>query len=283
MRLRKLLAITAATTALFSAAASASPLIDLNGFTGPVEIKFQNYESFSSTPVMPGDTNFGVVQVTSIVDPNTGNNLWVQGQGGQFLSGVFNGITVSSVTATTSGFDTTATGGVFEFWLTSHNFNPGQGTGGYTTGGCAVGGLCYNGITNTGGIDALNLELVPGTTSGSPVLDANTLSASTDSLTLPISGSAEGFADITGGADAGQFAHGGFTTLFAPADMDILDDFCSRGQSGCAGPNSSNWELFSHDPVDAIVMPEPASICLLAGGLGLLAPWVRRRRNADVG
>jgi len=139
-----------------------------------------------------------------------------------------------------------------------------------------VGGLCYNGITNTGGIDLVNFDLVPGTTSD----PTNTLNATVSSTTLPISGHAEGFADITGGADAAEFGRGGFPTLFAPADIHFLDNFCANGQSGCVGPTTSNWENFSHDPLDAmsVLIPEPASFSLLGSALLGFGAWARRSR-----
>jgi hypothetical protein len=263
--------------------AGAAPIGFIGGYSGPIQIKFQNYESFLSptggpaTGLVPLDQNFGVVKVTSIVNPNTGAAVWFPGlTDGTFLSAVFNGIVVTTVTpAGGGGFDTTNTGGSFQLWQTSADFDPGQGTAGYTAAGCTVATLCYNGITNVGGTEILDFKLVPGTTAD----PTNTLSAHVSTLTLPTSGHAEGFANITGGPDAFQFGKGGFPTIFGPADLHFLDDFCGNGQSGCAGPTASDWQLFSHDPLDARIIPEPASLTLLGSALLSFALWAGCRNR----
>ncbi len=69
MKLRSLLAGTAfSIISIFGgSAAFADPIAtDLSGVSGPITIKFSNYESFSSATLAPGVTNFGVVNVTSI-------------------------------------------------------------------------------------------------------------------------------------------------------------------------------------------------------------------------
>src|SRR5215469_1965222 len=63
---RYLLAGAAIASVLAVMPASATP-INFGGYTGPITIKFQDYESFTNTagPVV-GSSNFGVFEITSI-------------------------------------------------------------------------------------------------------------------------------------------------------------------------------------------------------------------------
>src|SRR5215469_6186962 len=98
MRTGPLVAGAALATVLLCGGAADATLIDLGGYTGPIQFHFNNYESFTSTTIAPGVVNFGTVGVTSITEPVHNTVLWFQGKSGQFLSAVFNGITVNTVT-----------------------------------------------------------------------------------------------------------------------------------------------------------------------------------------
>ena len=231
MDTRQLLAGTAIATALLmggvlpAVASVISSVVNEGG--GQVNIKIQDYENFTTSTLQPGVTqNYGVFLVTSI-NAAGGTSLWSSGTDGQFLVGVFNGITVESTNAVAPGTVITQNaGGTFDLYQVTSlpNFTfTSPLTNGYTTAGCAVGSLCYQGIT-TAGSPVLTLDLVP----GADVADtSSTLQAIVTGTTVPVTGSASGFGDITGGSDAPQFVAGGFPTAAAqPADVEFADRFC---------------------------------------------------------
>lgn len=278
MDMRKLLASTAIATTLLAGGtlpAAAGALIPLGGFSGPVQLNFDNYESFltasgavSSTPAV-GDQNFGIFSVYSITTTTSLKlPVWSAGTGGDVLVGVFNGINVKTLTGSGPNVTTTNTGGVFQLYLvpTTEFVAAGgdQGTAGYTNAAsCAIGGLCYHGITDTAlGQLALTMTLVPGV-DGPGV----TLTANVNVTTNPPIGSAS-FDGLV--SDSTQFA----------PNVTGKDSFCPNViASGCAGADNSSFALASQDPITGSVIPEPGSMALLGSALLSLGVFGRRKKK----
>jgi hypothetical protein len=278
----KKLSVAIAAIGCLAASPASALSFDLGGYSGAIKIKFSNWENFT-TPVgqapAPGDENYGILKITTI-ESDDGNNttLWTSGQGGAELTGVFRDIIVDNVTlgATTN---IQSSGGVLDVFL-----NPvgafaaaggaNQGTGGYAPAGCAIGDDCYNGITNVaGGLLFLSLEWASGI---DPTDSDITIDGDLQGNTVPGTGDAAGFLNVTGGAYASTFDTNGQATAFGNRDMFTQNDFCVNGQLGCAQPAQGDWQLVSEDPVRAFVVPEPGLLSLF--GIGLVGCYLRRRR-----
>ncbi len=277
----KLLASAVALAAALTAAqVNAAPAFTLGGYTGDIVIKFQNWESFTAGPVQ-GSENFGILSITSIqAGDGSGQQLWVQGQSGAELTGVFRDITVLSSTVTAGGdLNVKSTGGLLDLYINNAgSFTAAggatQGTAGYAA--CPITLDCYNGISNVGGDLFLSLAFASGIDPANPAV---TVDGDFDGATFPTTGDAAGYLNVTGGTYAENFDNDGFVTAFGLRDMFFQNDFCPNGTPTCTpGGPVGNWELLSDDPVRAQFIPEPGSLALL--GIALLGFAGLRRRLA---
>lgn len=271
---------------LAACAAQAAPSFSFTnvpaGWDGQYSVKLTGYETFAGSPFADGTQNFGVLRVTGIYTLD-GDPLWVQGQGGAEITGVFSGITVNG--AASGGSQLNATGGSASFFINPVGSLTGvggfaQGLGGYGAAGCSINTNCYNGISNVaGGGSFLDASYVPGISALFP----NITVAGSLTNSNPLTGTATGYLAATGGTYKDMFDTNGY--LSGAADMIAKNSFYTVGEPGggsqaaAGGPGANAWTLRIDDPITGSVkLPEPASLALV--GLGLLGAGLARRRKS---
>ena len=138
-------ASVAALLVVGTSAAMATP-IDLNGYFGPIQIKFTDYEAFTgSGGLAVSNSNYGILQVTSILD-KFGDTIYQAPLAGSatssnpYIVGVFSGIHIGSTTSSGAEADTA---GTFSFYdvtnpATTFGVIASQGSTGYTSIGCSA-------------------------------------------------------------------------------------------------------------------------------------------------
>lgn len=283
--MRKLAIALGIVSALAVSQANAAPIFTLTGgFAGDVVIKLQNFESFTGA-LAPGSENFGILRITTIEAADASGPVWVHGQNGAEITGIFRDIIVVATAPVGTGLNVKSTGGLLDLYINPVGAlavagGPGQGIGGYAAagGGCVPGSTtpCYNGISNAaGGGVFLTLKWNSGIDPLNPLIF---IDGDFDFATFPSTGDAAGYLDVTGGPYAGTFDTNGQITPFGARDVFAQNDFCPNGSTTCG--TVGDWQLLSDDPVraSARVVPQPSTLALL--GIALMGLAALRRKIA---
>jgi hypothetical protein len=218
----------------------------------------------------PDEDTWGIFSISSISNTLTGQDTFNRGDNGEYLNGIFYGLSDAYVeyTASTGDITALAQGGKLDIYLNSQPWDP-DPNGDANGPGARIGEDGYTGITDVGGSLWLSLEFKPDVTSNASL--AGSTYRSTFSLNS-VAGSGQGYLDVTGGSAAALFTTG---TIVDPTGEfhDALLDVTFNDQNGVA--SNIGWTVISTGALTTEV-PEPATALLFGAGLGLIG-WTRRR------
>lgn len=263
MRLPSILASTVfAATVLGSTAALAGPTV--GGVTLPDAFYFDTTTSYETLVTAQSPTLSGVFQVNNIRNQNTAQISYNYGDNGAYLTGYFDGFTLSGVTSGTAATTLTFTGGHLYYYLNSSNV-----------------------FTNNAGSPAA--DIAAQTAAGQlwlqvdpEVLDANgttlviTLNGLNPTTTAFTSSNAFALGDVVAGL-AAPFLNSNFYPGFNGQTADIV--FSGSATLSQAGACGADFQVCGSNNMSAQLVPEPVTLSVFGAGLaGAVA--MRRRRKA---
>lgn len=248
---RTVLAAMLALTMGAVAADSASAFSFSTPYTGPVKIKYDNWETVA---LNPGDPLYGIFDITGIyTDDGTNTPLWTT-SATEELTGYFGGFTLSYILPAGSNYEFNFTGGSMAIFLDSTpDFNATAPGSGFSDG---------------------SLFLLAAFTPGITADPSITLHSVLNSATIPFTGTGSGYANVIGGSHASLFDSNG--------ELGGSDLFVSSNLQAPFG-GIDGWPVGSFDPVKANVVPEPGTLVLLGSGLvgsAFAGRILRRRKKA---
>ena len=269
MNSRTLFLSTLAAGFLSTTAAMAVPTATVDGITVPTDSAsggaIFNVEVDHDTLIANvGDMLSGVGQVTLIQDAPSSITTYqppcsTVGCSGTFLTDVFSGLTVRSITATGTGFDVYLTGGTLDWYVQNSLPDLNTGNQALDTANATSGTLFLSmapAVFDSSG-DTMHI-FVPG----------NSLSN--------FSGNAQGdaFLNVTGGDAADIFNTNTFSTGFNNTTADL--EFVGNAHQ----VSGNDFPVIGSDDLLANTVPEPASFAILGAGLFIVS-WSLRRRRAS--
>lgn len=245
----KKIVMTLAALALAATAANAEPI--LNGYVGPVTIKYIGFENLVTAP---GEILSGYYRVTEIDNANTLAPIWSQ-SATQQITGVFTGLDTSSITPALGGGVTI-------------DFTKGSTQLYYNTAGSFV---ATNPASASLGTQILGVNFVPGI---DPNDSTATFQADLKALTGFTNGSGTGYGAVVAGS--GQLATELDSNTYLGGAADLYFTATLTDMTG-KHPVNPLYPVLESDPVSGAAVPEPGTLALLGAGMLGLIGFKRRK------